>query len=69
MGGTFNIRTGEEIVRGEVIGDIERYYSFHTTEGKRLGAAWFADDKDAKEWAKERWPIEYKNGIEMRCYE
>lgn len=67
-----------EEVNGTIIGgEGYYYYEFWTTKPfpplnigpYRFGRGWFADDKEAEEWCKENHPEEYKQVVEMRCYD
>jgi len=69
----------EESVNGIVIGPMSRPYEFWTTHGHgypledrgpwRLGRDSFENDEQARQYAKDRWPEEYRRSIEMRCFD
>ena len=67
------VRGGYDSTCGTIVGgDAEcftAYYTFHREhDGSTLGSGNFKNDVEAEAYAKYRWPKEYMNGIEMRCY-
>lgn len=59
-----------EEVRGTIIGDYTYPYEFWTAKGRphRIGRGFFANDEEAQSYAKAHYPVEYAQGIEMRCF-
>ncbi len=59
-----------EQVNGVVIGEVssEQYYTFRC-DGKMFASGNFTDDKSAEVYLKDKWPVKYEDGIEMRCFD
>jgi hypothetical protein len=57
-------------VNGCVIGAVTFPYEFWTLDGKRrIDRGFFENDSEAEAWIKEKYPAEYKQGIDMRCFD
>ncbi len=63
-------RWGFDDVRGVVIGkvDTKKHYTFYDNNSKMFDSGNFENDKDAEFYVKEKYPNNYKNGVEMRCF-
>lgn len=70
-----------EEVTGTIIGPIMRPYQFFSLpahallygmdKGKvtRIAAGHFENDEQAAAWFKEKYPVEFKRGVEMRVFD
>lgn len=55
-------------VNGIIIGQFANPYEFWQN-GNRLAKGYFIDDDSAVDWFKKQFPVEFKMGVEMRCFE
>ncbi|MBU0493856.1 MAG: hypothetical protein KKA73_09005 [Chloroflexi bacterium] len=60
-----------EVVDATVIGLLTQPYEFWTRDGQqRIGRRrYFAAAAEAEAWFAEHYPDEYRQGVEMRCYD
>lgn len=68
------VQNGWDDVNGFIVGgddnEYKQYYTFHREQDKTcIGSGNFCNDKEAEDFVKNRWPEEYKKGVEMRCHE
>ena len=75
------MNTNDESVNGIIIGEVTFPYQFWIKEklhpslpdryivNRKVAEGFFENDNIAIEWFKESYPIEYKRGVEMRCFD
>ena len=60
----------DESVNGTIIGDVTFPYQFWTEDGNwKIDSGFFENDEAAIEWFKNKYPAEFKAGVEMRVFD